>query len=422
LKTLRVALAVCTVLVAGALLSSSTASAASCPTGTFLSFDHLAYATIAVPPTVRLVHGSPLGGGTVDEPTSPDGCKRARNSVQVLTAGSIDPHVAVLVAGRPLTAFVIGSRCAGSAVPAYWDCLLRPLVFRGQQFTATSYPRREPAHRTVPLGAAIGKAKYHGQTVTVRHIDGVDPSLAVGISGRPSDAFLSPRTCPYGGFSNNPQYDNLLRCLRSPVWFTFDPPGSEVGGTLAARSDRPVPAAVAGAGISLVALPVVADFVPPRHGPLVLVGHVADQVNLRVPNVSPGLYEAVVSCPGCAPRPVGGGTLYPAGSFLVTPKQKTSLGIQIVSYALAIAVVAAAILTFKTWRRRRRLGLATTRPGWGRSSRRGRSSSADASAPPPARAGRAPAASPRATPAAPPGRGGRRGKNAGRRGRKRGAG
>ncbi|MDQ6731012.1 MAG: hypothetical protein M3022_12115, partial [Actinomycetota bacterium] len=266
---------------------------------------------------------------------------------------SIEPTVAVLVRGRPRTLFVIGHRCDGFAGSSYWDCLLRPLAFDGQQFTGSSYPSGPAPRQTVPLGAAIGIAQYHGQKVTVRRIQGVAPSVAVGLAGQPSAAFLSPHTCPYSGFSNTPRYDNLLRCLRSPVWFTFDPPGSEAGGAVVARSDRPVSGAVTGATISLVQIPVVADFVPAHPGRLRPVGRVAGQVRLAIPDVPAGLYEAVVACPGCGSPANGAPGLYPAGSILVTATPKSSPGIKIVSYALAVAFVLAAILAFRTWRRRR---------------------------------------------------------------------
>jgi hypothetical protein len=154
------------------------------------------------------------------------------------------------------------------------------------------------------------------------------------------------------------------------VWFTFDPPGSETGGTVVARSDRPLPAGLAGAPISLVSLPVVADLVPANHGPLISVGHVADQVSVRIPNVPSGLYEAVVSCPRCRATADSVGGLYPTGSILVTAKPKTSTGIQIVSYVLAALVLVAAILAVRTYRRRRRASGRAAGPGWGRSSRR----------------------------------------------------
>jgi hypothetical protein len=351
---LRAAPALLLLAAVGAVMSASPAAAAArCPTATFLAFDHLAYLSRQVPRSVRLAAGSPVGSGDVDEPASPDGCKRRRRSVQVSRAGPIEPRVAVMVDAQPRLVFVIGHRCEGSAGPAYWNCLLQPLVFEGRRFTAAGYPVTPAARKTVPLGNPIGTAKLDGATVTVRRIKGVDPSLAVGVSSRPSDAFLTASTCPYEGFSNTVAFDNLLRCLRSPVWFTFDPPGGEVGQRLVARSDRPPGPDVAGASISLVRLPLVADVVP-RHRGLVGVGHVAAQLSFPVPDVPAGLYEAVVSCPRCASR-VSGQSLYPAGSILVTAKPKSSLGIRIVSYALAAALAAAAIMAVRVWRRGRRL-------------------------------------------------------------------
>ena len=190
--------------VAGALAFAHPASAAGCPTATYLDYNHLAYADVTVPATVTLPTGTAAGTGTIDKPTSSNGCKRGLQSVHVLSVGQLAPGVAVLASGVPRTIFVIGSRCAGFAGSSYWDCLLRPLVFDGRQFTATSYPTGPAPRRTVALGAAIGTAQYQGKRVTVRSIDGVDPSLAVGLTGQPSDAFLSPSTCPYGAFSNDP--------------------------------------------------------------------------------------------------------------------------------------------------------------------------------------------------------------------------
>jgi hypothetical protein len=361
---LRVAAALFTLLVVGVVFGGSPASAASgCPTQTFLSYNHLAYEATVIPAATSLSPGPSLGSGTVDQPTTANGCRRVRRSVQIHTAGTIDSRVAVLVRGRPRTLFVIGHRCQGFAGSSYWDCLLHPLVFEGQQFTGASYPSEPAPRKTLTFGGPIGKDEYQGRTVTVRRIQGVSASVAVGISGEPSAAFLSPRTCPYSGFSNTPQYDDLLRCLRSPVWFTFDPPGSQGGGTVVARNDRALAGPVAGAPISFVRIPVVADFVPAHPGRLVSVGRVAEQVSLHIPNLASGLYEAVVSCPRCRPQPAGPAGLYPAGSILVTAKPKTSVGIKIVSYALAVAFVAAAFLAFRTWRRRRQLRAAAAGPG-----------------------------------------------------------
>src|SRR6266508_5316752 len=122
-RPLRAALALVFLSAVGAVAVGPPGSAASrCPTETFLSFEHLAYLSRHVPSTVQLSPGSRLTSGAIDAPTSPDGCKRTRESVQVLAAGSIEPRVAVMVRGRPRTVFVIGRRCAGSVGPAYWDC------------------------------------------------------------------------------------------------------------------------------------------------------------------------------------------------------------------------------------------------------------------------------------------------------------
>ncbi len=362
---LRTFLAVCVLAVAGALGFSSSAVAATCPTASYLDYNHLAYAEVSIPAGVQLAPGRAVGSGALDQPTSSNGCKRSRTSVQVLSAGSVDPHVAVLVSGRPGTAFVIGQRCAGFTGSAYWDCLTQPLVWDGVQYTATSYPSQPAPVGTLALGAALGTAEYHGRRVTLRRIQSVDPTLAVGISGQPSVAWLSPRTCPYSGFSNTPADDNLLRCLRSPVWFTFDPPGNPAGATVVGRADRPVTGAVAGATISLALLSVDADYVP-ANPKMVAVGHVASQISLKLPDVSAGVYEAVVSCPQCSNTGAGSGGLYPAGSVLVAAPSKGSTVALIVNYVILALVVLAVALGIRSRRRRRAQGLGRRNSEWGR--------------------------------------------------------
>jgi hypothetical protein len=362
---LRAFLAVCVLAVAGALGFSSSAVAATCPTASYLDYNHLAYAEVAIPAGVQLAPGGAVGSGALDQPTSSNGCKRSRTSVHVLSAGSVDPQVAVVVSGRPGTAFVIGQRCAGFTGSAYWDCLTRPLVWDGVQYTATSYPRQPAPVGTLALGAALGTAEYHGRRVTLRRIQSVDSTLAVGISGQPSVAWLSPRTCPYSGFSNTAQDDNLLRCLRSPVWFTFDPPGNPAGATVVGRADRPVTGAVAGATISLALLSVDADYVP-ANPKMVAVGHVASQISLKVPDVTAGVYEAVVSCPQCSNTGAGSDGLYPAGSVLVASSSKGSTVALIVNYVILALVVLAVALGIRSRRRRRAQGLGRRNSELGR--------------------------------------------------------
>jgi hypothetical protein len=357
-RAARILAAAVAAAVAGLGAGHTAQAASTCPTATFLSFDHVAYISRAIPSGVEIPAGAPLGNGSVDQPASADGCKRRRESVQVLTAGTLEPGVAVLAQGRPRTLFVLGQRCAGLVGPPYWDCLLRPLEFEGRRYTGTSYPAQPEPQGEVPLGESLGRATLNGSDVTVRRINRVDPSLAVGVSGRPSEAFLVASVCPYEGFSNKPAFDDLLRCLRSPVWFTFDPPGGQVGDTVIARSDRELGSQVAGAKLGLVRLPIGADFVPEPHSPPAPIGHVGSEVTFEMPDVPAGLYEAVVSCPRCGGA-AGGQSLFPGGSILVTAKAKTSLTIRVISYALTGAVVLTAVLAVLVWRRRRRGGAAS---------------------------------------------------------------
>jgi hypothetical protein len=336
-------------------------AASKCPTETFLSFDHLAYAATSLPATARIEAGARLGPGIVDEPNEPSGCRRRRESLGVVRAAGIDPRVAVMVEGRRGTLFVLGARCAGYEGAEKWQCLLHPLAFGGRLYTGTRYPERPGPQGQVPLAQPLGEADLDGRTVTVLRIDGVPASLAVGVKGRPSDAFLAPGVCPYEGFENTPAEDDLLRCLRSPVWFTFDPPGGRAGDAVTARSDRPVVAELAGATISLVRLPRVADFVPSDRSSAVRVGAPRSKFRLTLPDVPPGLYEAVVSCPQCASNDAGTNQ-FPAGSILITGKAKTSVGIQIITYVLGILVLASVMVAALFFIRNRRRRAETPLP------------------------------------------------------------
>lgn len=339
--------------VAAALTAAGPAAASRCPTETFLSFDHLAYVAKPLPASVQMSPGDRLGPGTIDEPTSADGCKRRRESAPVRRVDGIAPGVAVMVQGRLRTVFVLGKRCAGSEGARYWDCLLHPLRFAGRSYTGTSYPARAAPRGTVPVRGALGKAELGGRTVTVVRIAGVDPSLAVGVRGRPSEAFLAASVCPYEGFENVTSEDDLLRCLQSPVWFAFDPPGGKTGDEVVATSDRPLAPVVAGATVMLVRLPVVADLVPRNRKGAARIGTAAARLRVTLPDVPPGLYEAVVACRRCAASH-GGRTLFPAGSVLISRPAKGSSGPRIVSFGLGLAVLGLAVASLVVWRRGRR--------------------------------------------------------------------
>ena len=63
---LRAFLAVCVLAVAGALGFSSSAVAATCPTASYLDYNHLAYAEVAIPAGVQLPPGQAVGSGALD--------------------------------------------------------------------------------------------------------------------------------------------------------------------------------------------------------------------------------------------------------------------------------------------------------------------------------------------------------------------
>jgi hypothetical protein len=342
------------VAVVAALASGGPAGAASkCPAETFLSFDHLAYAATPLLAAAGIEPGARVGTGTVDEPSDPTGCKRRRESLAVRRAGAIDPRVAVMVESRRGTLFVLGARCAGYPGFERWRCLLSPLVFEGRRYTGTRYPPLPAPQGKMPLGLPVGKGDLDGRSVTLTRIDGVPTSVAVGVEGRLSEAFLAPGVCPYEGFENAQIDDDLLRCLRSPVWFTFDPPGAPAGEAVTARSDRPLAAELTGATISLVRLPRVADFVPSDRSSAVRVGVPRATFRLTLPDLPAGLYEAVVSCARCASAHERK-TLFPAGSILVARQAKTSIAIRIVSYGLGVLVLASVIGSVIVFRRNRR--------------------------------------------------------------------
>ncbi|MGI8606789.1 MAG: hypothetical protein ACR2L0_06510 [Gaiellaceae bacterium] len=327
-------------------------SAGTCPKQTFLSFGGYAYVAQALPASTGIEAGATLGNGTLDEPTSADGCKRRRESVSVRKAGGIESRVAVMVFGlQPI--FVLGSRCDGFEGDEHWRCLLQPVVFEGRRYTGVRYPRSPGPRRTVAHGRPLGRAEAGGSAVTVVRIPRVPASVAVAVAGRPNDAYVAPGVCPYESFENASPRDDLRRCLESPVWFVFDPPGAAAGDLIVGVADRPLPPQLADATVSLVRLPAATDAVPKNRAGSVSVGRVRPKLRLTVPDLPASLYEAVVSCSRCAAS-YGGKTVFPAGSFLVGEPTKGSSGVRAVSIALAAGVLVLAAASVVFWRRGRR--------------------------------------------------------------------
>ena len=290
------------------------------------------------------------------------GANVEQDSVQVLTAGSLEPGVAVLVQGRPRTLFVLGRRCDDHVEAAYWDCLLRPLVFEGRRYTGTGYPAEPSPQGRVPLTGSLGRATLNGTEVTVRRIEGVDPSTGrrrLGAAERGLSRRLGlsvRRVLEQAGLRRPaplPPEPGLVH-LRSTRW----------SGRRDSRRPKRPHARLAGrrsrTSASFACRSSRISF-RSRARPLRPSVGSATRSRSTVPDVPAGLYEAVVSCPSCG-EAAGGQSLFPAGSILIEEKAKTSRGIRIVSYVLLGAFVLAAVLAIVVWRRRRRHGPTLAHP------------------------------------------------------------
>lgn len=355
---LRIALVVLFAFVAASAFEAP-ALAQECPSTAFLQHGHLLFAGVKVPASVSVTLRSALGEGVLDAPTGDDPCQRKRENVKVMRVAEVDSSVGVAVEGRPGEIFVLGARCSGYEETERWDCLLEPLEYSGTAYTGVRYPADAGPPGAVPLAEPLGEAMLGGNTLTVHRISGVDPGVAVGVQGRPSEAFVAPRACPYERFDNRPARDDLLRCLRSPVWLVFDPPGGRVGAEVVARADRKLAPEAEGADVSLVRVRVVADVVPGDISRSVRVAALKGRlVTFALPDVEQGLYEAVVTCGRCA-QAFGGRTVFPAGSLLVFEKEGGSgprlvgIGVGVVFFVLLVASIVA---WRKGWGRRRPAG------------------------------------------------------------------
>ena len=349
--TTRVLVALILCLVA-TLAHEDVARAQECRTQSFLLHDGLVYASDDVLAGAA-APGAAIGEGEIDRPVSEDGCEREHAQVSVLRAGDLDPAVAVAVEGAPGVVFLLGGPCAGYEGDARRECVLAPLRFEGRSYTGSRYPSGGGG---VALGAELGQAKLAGATVTAVRIDGVDPSVAVGVAGRPDEAFLAPGICPYQRFAATEEADDLRRCLEAPFWLAFEPLGARYNEEVVGRSDRVIHEDAEGATVSLVRLETAtADIAPDDLSGAVPIGAVvlddAGRVTVRfaAPDVEQGLYEAIVSCEACAAS-FGGQTTFPAGSLIVFERRGSS-GPKIVLLGLGALFVVALVASVVMWRR-----------------------------------------------------------------------
>jgi hypothetical protein len=303
-------------LAAAGLGTAGSAAAQECPTRTFLGYGQMVYGDESIPSMRTLSTAEAIGTGTLDEPTSPDGCERSRTEVSVLRIEGIDPRLAVAVADRPGTIFVLGARCGGYAEDERLDCLLGTLAYGETIYSGARYPEEAEAP-ALTFGEGLGDGELAGEPAPVVELAGVAPAVAVGVVGRPGEAFVALGACPYEQFAADEERDDLSRCLEGPVWLVFDPVGGEVGATVTARADRALRPELEGATVALARLDVAADVVPDDLTRAVPIGALdGADLTFTVPELEQGIYEAVVTCDACAPA-FGGRSVFPAGSLVV---------------------------------------------------------------------------------------------------------
>lgn len=342
-------------LAAGSAPAASAGSSARCPETGFLEYGGVVYASEPVPDGIALTRGEELGIGKLNRPRGANPCQREEVEVSVYRVEGVDPSTAVLVESDGGEAFILGGRCSGFAASQRWACVLEPLHFQGRAYVAAAYPADESPRGQVELVDAIGEGKLGDDLVTVRAIAGVDPAVAVGVEGRPGEAFLAPGVCPYERFSADPEQDDLATCLAAPLWLVFDPLGASPGAQVRASGDRAAAPELEGAEVGLVRLERASDTLPDPIDELTPIGTIArngsGQVSLTVtvPDLEPGLYEAVIRCNRCA-QSLGGNPIFAAGSISVLERGEERGGSSsakiffIAVFALGLLAIAAAVI------------------------------------------------------------------------------
>jgi hypothetical protein len=341
------------------------AGAQSCPAASFVIYDHVAYVEAPVPPSVQLTFGDHLGDAEIDSASGADPCKRKRSDVTAVGIDGVDPRVAIVLAAHPGIAFVVPAACSGYEEPERWQCLLEPLTLAGQSYTGVRYPGPEP-ETGVPFGDPLGGGELAGESVNAVSIEGVDPKVAVGVEDRPGEAFVAAGVCPYEHFAVAGALNDLLRCLRSPLWLILDPPGGKPGLDVTARGDRTAAQELTSATVSLAPITVRGAVVQADFAKAVPIGKLASlpggQVGLQfaIPELEPGAYEATITCEPCAASH-GGETTFPAGLFRVTaePAKVKDGGVstfQAVGIVVGVLLIGLFIASVIMWRRGYRIG------------------------------------------------------------------
>jgi hypothetical protein len=324
-----------------------------CPAQSFLRLGGLVYASEDVPEGAALEAGAELGTAELDEPTGEtEQCRRKRSDVTVTALAGVDHRTAVAVGGESGRVFVLGGRCAGYEGDERWTCITTPLEHAGVPYTGSRYP---DGATTLELGEVLGEATIGEESVTVRAIEGVDPGVALGVDGRPAEAFVAPGVCPYERFSADEATDDLARCLRGPVWLSATPVPVHPGEVAVLSGDRAAPAELDGASVALARLETLVDAIPAGAdripvGTLRVAADGTVRLDATMPDLERGFYEAVVRCEACAAR--FGATEFPAGTVAVgAAARRGSAGATIAYVALFVVLLLLFLGAIVLWRR-----------------------------------------------------------------------
>jgi hypothetical protein len=338
-----------------ALISTGTAAAQECSGPALMLFQQAVYSEEPAPSGELPERGATLGSGRLAFLSEENGCEP--RTVTVVALADIARDLAVAVDGRPDSVFILGARCAGYEGEERARCILEPLAYDGSSYSGARYPVGTSPARLV-FGDPVGAGKLAGENVTIARIDGVDPSVGVGVDGRPGEAFVAAGACPYERFATEEAEDDLLRCLQGPLWLVFDlerPPAARVGESITAHADRAVAELVEGATVSLAPGQGGADVLPSSLSEALEVGTInvgpdgSVSLPITVPDVETGVYQAIVTCEACGTE-YDGQTHFPAGSLAIVAEEGSS-GPRVVGIVIGALLFVAIIGSVIAWRR-----------------------------------------------------------------------
>ena len=174
-----------------------------------LTFNAIGYEGRGLPDPllVGAALGEATGPGCTDEVGQNRGATaEPTRTVPVRAIIDVDPDTALIAPSEPRTIYVAAGRCLGfSAGRPLVDCLRTKLVFQGKEYVASRLENR--LRRASPLGCALRGS----QDVVVTGLAGIDPRVAVAVSGDPAAIYIADGHCHL----SVPPEAPLVRCLRT---------------------------------------------------------------------------------------------------------------------------------------------------------------------------------------------------------------